>query len=99
MLGVAAFVVTADAVSKALVLRDLPGRPPVRLLDGLLTPAASGPPGRRDVQARTRQPPNRPQRHLLQQAPGGPLDIRFRHQHLRGRVTQRDEAIGRGDPG
>jgi signal peptidase II len=37
MLGVAAFVVTADAVSKALVLRDLPGRPPVRLLDGLLT--------------------------------------------------------------
>ena len=37
MLGVAAFVVAADAVSKALVLRDLPGRPPVRLLDGLLT--------------------------------------------------------------
>ena len=37
MLGVAAFVVTADAVSKALALRDLPGRPPVRLLDGLLT--------------------------------------------------------------
>ena len=37
MLGVAAFVVTADAVSKALVLRDLSGRPPVRLLDGLLT--------------------------------------------------------------
>ena len=37
LLGVAAFVVTADAVSKALVLRDLPGRPPVRLLDGLLT--------------------------------------------------------------
>src|SRR5580698_6972391 len=37
MLGVAAVVVTADAVSKALVLRDLPGRPPVRLLDGLLT--------------------------------------------------------------
>src|ERR1700730_15930783 len=37
MLGVAAVVVTADAVSKALVLRDLPGHPPVRLLDGLLT--------------------------------------------------------------
>jgi signal peptidase II len=37
MLGVAVVVVTADAVSKALVLRDLPGRPPVRLLDGLLT--------------------------------------------------------------
>ena len=36
MLGVAAFVVTADAVSKALVLRDLPGRPPVRLLDDRL---------------------------------------------------------------
>jgi signal peptidase II len=37
MLGVAACVVTADAVSKALALHDLPGRPPVRLLDGLLT--------------------------------------------------------------
>ena len=37
MLGVAALVGMADAVSKALVLRDLPGRPPVRLLDGLLT--------------------------------------------------------------
>jgi lipoprotein signal peptidase len=37
MLGVAALVVTADAISKALVLRDLPGRPPVRLLNGLLT--------------------------------------------------------------
>jgi signal peptidase II len=37
MLGVAAVVVAADAVSKALVLRDLSGRPPVRLLDGLLT--------------------------------------------------------------
>ena len=37
MLGVAAAVVTADAVSKALVLHDLPGHPPVRLLDGLLT--------------------------------------------------------------
>jgi signal peptidase II len=37
MLGVAAVVVIADAVSKALALRDLHGRPPVRLLDGLLT--------------------------------------------------------------
>jgi signal peptidase II len=37
MLGVAALVITADAVSKALVLRDLPGHPVVRLLDGLLT--------------------------------------------------------------
>jgi len=37
MLGIAAAVVTADAISKALALRDLPGRPPVRLLDGLLT--------------------------------------------------------------
>ena len=37
MLGVAAVVVTADAVAKAVALRDLPGRPPVRLLDGLLT--------------------------------------------------------------
>ena len=37
MFGVAAVVVTADAVSKALVLRDLPGHPPVRLLGGLLT--------------------------------------------------------------
>lgn len=37
MLAVAAVVITADAVSKALALRDLPGRPPVRLLGGLLT--------------------------------------------------------------
>jgi signal peptidase II len=37
MLGVAAVVVAADAVSKALALRDLSGRQPVRLLDGLLT--------------------------------------------------------------
>lgn len=37
MLGVAAMVVAADAVSKALALRDLAGRPQVRLLDGLLT--------------------------------------------------------------
>jgi signal peptidase II len=37
MAGVAAVVIAADAVSKALALRDLPGRPPVRLLDGLLT--------------------------------------------------------------
>src|ERR1700723_587592 len=37
MLGVAAVVVTADAVAKAVALRELPGRPPVRLLGGLLT--------------------------------------------------------------
>jgi signal peptidase II len=37
MLGVAALVATADAVSKALVLRHLPGHPAVRLLNGLLT--------------------------------------------------------------
>jgi signal peptidase II len=37
MLGIAVAVVTADAVSKAVALRDLHGRPPVRLLDGLLT--------------------------------------------------------------
>jgi signal peptidase II len=37
MLGVAGVVITADAVAKAMALRDLPGRPPVRLLDGLLT--------------------------------------------------------------
>ena len=37
MLGVAAVVVTGDAVAKAMALRYLPGRPPVRLLDGLLT--------------------------------------------------------------
>jgi signal peptidase II len=37
MLGVSAVVVAADAVSKALALRDLSGRPEIRLLDGLLT--------------------------------------------------------------
>jgi signal peptidase II len=37
MLGVAAVVVVADAASKALVLRDLPGHPPIRVLGGLLT--------------------------------------------------------------
>jgi signal peptidase II len=37
MLGVAALVVAADAISKALALRDLAGRRSVRLLDGLLT--------------------------------------------------------------
>jgi len=37
MLGVAAVVVAADAVSKALALRDLAGHRSVRLLDGLLT--------------------------------------------------------------
>jgi signal peptidase II len=37
MLGVAVVIVAADLVTKTLVLRDLPGRPPVRLADGLLT--------------------------------------------------------------
>jgi signal peptidase II len=37
MLGVAAVVITADVISKALALRDLPGNPGVRLLGGLLT--------------------------------------------------------------
>jgi signal peptidase II len=37
MFGVAAVVVTADAVSKALALRDLAGSQGVRLLGGLLT--------------------------------------------------------------
>ena len=37
MLGVALAVLTADAVSKTLVLERLPGRPPVRLLGGLIT--------------------------------------------------------------
>jgi len=37
MLGVAAVVVTADAVSKALALHHLRGNPGIRLLDGLLT--------------------------------------------------------------
>ena len=37
MLGVAAVVVTADAISKALALRHLAGDRSIRLLDGLLT--------------------------------------------------------------
>jgi signal peptidase II len=37
MFGVAIAVLTADAISKALVLGKLPGHPPVRLADGLLT--------------------------------------------------------------
>src|SRR5215469_9553341 len=37
MLVVAALVLTADAISKAIVLDKLPGRPPVRLLGGLIT--------------------------------------------------------------
>ena len=37
MFGVAVAVLAADAISKALVLAKLPGRPPVRLADGLLT--------------------------------------------------------------
>ena len=37
MAAVAAAVLAADAISKALVLDKLPGHPPVRLLGGLLT--------------------------------------------------------------
>jgi len=37
MFAVAAFVLAADSISKALVLSDLPGHPPVRLLGGLIT--------------------------------------------------------------
>jgi signal peptidase II len=37
MAAVAAFVFIADVVSKTLVLSKLPGRPPVKLLGGLIT--------------------------------------------------------------
>jgi signal peptidase II len=37
MFCVAVVVLTADAISKAQVLARLPGHPPVRLLDGLIT--------------------------------------------------------------
>jgi signal peptidase II len=37
MFCVAAFVLVADTISKTLVLRNLTGHPPVRLLDGLIT--------------------------------------------------------------
>jgi len=37
MFGLAAVVLAADQISKALVLEKLPGHPPVRLLDGLIT--------------------------------------------------------------
>jgi signal peptidase II len=37
MFSVAAFVLVADTISKTLVLRNLTGHPPVRLLDGLIT--------------------------------------------------------------
>jgi signal peptidase II len=37
MFCVAVVVLTADAISKAQVLDTLPGHPPVRLLDGLIT--------------------------------------------------------------
>jgi signal peptidase II len=37
MFAVAAFVLAADTISKALVLKNLPGHPPVRLLDGFIT--------------------------------------------------------------
>jgi signal peptidase II len=37
MLVIAALVLAGDQVSKALIVNWLPGRPPVRLLDGLIT--------------------------------------------------------------
>jgi signal peptidase II len=37
LLGVAAFVLVADAVSKAIVVSRMPGHPPIRLLGGALT--------------------------------------------------------------
>jgi signal peptidase II len=37
LLAVAAFVIAADVISKIIVVARLAGRPPVRLLDGLLT--------------------------------------------------------------
>jgi len=37
LFAVAAFVIVADVVSKIIVVAKLSGRPPVRLLDGLLT--------------------------------------------------------------
>jgi signal peptidase II len=37
LLGVAAFVLIADVVSKAIVVARMPGRPPIRLLGGALT--------------------------------------------------------------
>ena len=37
MMAVAAIIVAADAISKTLVQRHLPGHEPLRLLDGLLT--------------------------------------------------------------
>ncbi len=37
MIGVAVVVFAADLISKAIVLDKLPGHPPVRLLDGLIT--------------------------------------------------------------
>jgi signal peptidase II len=37
LIAVAAFVIAADVISKIIVVAKLSGRPPVRLLDGLLT--------------------------------------------------------------
>jgi signal peptidase II len=37
LLGVAAFVLAADVVSKAIVVARMPGHPPIRLLGGALT--------------------------------------------------------------
>jgi len=37
LLGVAAFVLAADIITKAVVVAQMPGHPPIRLLGGLLT--------------------------------------------------------------
>jgi signal peptidase II len=37
LFGAAAFVLAADAITKAIVVARMPGRPPIRLLGGLLT--------------------------------------------------------------
>src|ERR1700753_1822865 len=37
LLGVAAFVLAADIISKAIVVARMPGHPPIRLLGGFLT--------------------------------------------------------------
>jgi len=37
LIGMAAFVIAADAISKAIVVAKMPPRPPIRLLGGLLT--------------------------------------------------------------
>jgi len=37
LLGVAVFVIAADVISKSVVVAEMPGHPPIRLLGGLLT--------------------------------------------------------------